>query len=96
MLPVLSSGQTAQHIPHTAAALGHCDFLLLAGGGIARGRVYGASDRLAAEPVGDPVGPGDLMATVYHLLGIGHRQLTDLSERPLPLVEGAVVRGLLS
>ena len=34
VLPVLSSGQTAQHIPHTAAALGHCDFLLLAGGGI--------------------------------------------------------------
>jgi ribulose-bisphosphate carboxylase large chain len=34
VLPVLSSGQTAQHIPHTAHALGHCDFLLLAGGAI--------------------------------------------------------------
>jgi ribulose-bisphosphate carboxylase large chain len=34
VLPVLSSGQTALHIPRTADALGHCDFLLLAGGAI--------------------------------------------------------------
>jgi hypothetical protein len=74
-----------------------CYSAVLAGGGVAGGQVYGASDRIAAQPTHNPVGPGDLMTTVYHLLGIDHQQkLTDLSERPLPLVEGEVVKGLLS
>jgi hypothetical protein len=71
--------------------------VVLAGGGTAPGRVYGASDRIAAQPVRDPVSPGDLLATVYHLLGIDHRMhLTDLSDRPLALVEGTPVKGLLA
>jgi hypothetical protein len=73
-----------------------CYSIVLAGGGIAGGRVHGASDRQAAQPVRDPVGPGDLMATVYHLLGIDHRMhLTDLHDRPVALVDGAPVKGLL-
>jgi hypothetical protein len=73
-----------------------CYSLVLAGGGIAGGRVHGASDRIAAQPERDPVSPGDLLATVYHLLGIDHRMyLTDLSDRPVPLVEGTPVKGLL-
>jgi hypothetical protein len=38
------------------------------------------------------------MATVYHQLGIDHRQhLTDLSDRPIALVDGGTpVKGLLS
>jgi hypothetical protein len=74
-----------------------CYSAVLAGGGVAGGQVYGASDKIAAQPERDPVSPGDLMTTVYHLLGIDHDQkLTDLSDRPLPLVEGGVVKGLLS
>jgi hypothetical protein len=73
-----------------------CYSLVLAGGGIAAGRVYGASDRIAAQPTRDPVGPGDLLATVYHLLGIDYRlHLTDLHDRPLPLVVGTPIKGLL-
>jgi hypothetical protein len=74
-----------------------CYSVVLAGGGVAGGHVHGASDRIAAQPARDPVSPGDLLATVYHLLGIDHRlHLRDLSDRPLPLVEGAPVKGLLA
>jgi uncharacterized protein (DUF1501 family) len=73
-----------------------CYSLVLAGGGIKGGLVHGASDKIASQPARDPVAPGDLLATVYHLLGIDHRQhLTDLSDRPLALVEGTPVKGLL-
>jgi hypothetical protein len=73
-----------------------CYSAVLAGGGIAGGRVYGASDRIAAQPTRDPVSPGDLLATVYHLLGIDHRaHLADLHERPVPLVEGKPMLRLL-
>ena len=74
-----------------------CYSAVLAGGGIAGGLVYGASDSIAAQVERDPVSPGNLLTTAYHLLGIDpHQMLTDLSERPLPLVEGGVVKGLLS
>jgi uncharacterized protein (DUF1501 family) len=73
-----------------------CYSLVLAGGGIAGGRVYGASDAQAAQPTRDPVSPDDLHATVYHLLGVDHHGwLTDLQGRPVPLSEGTPVSGLL-
>jgi hypothetical protein len=70
----------------------HCYSVLLAGGGIARGRVVGRSDRTAAEPVEHPVSPKDILATAYHLLGIDPRtELIDRLKRPLTLVpEGRV------
>jgi uncharacterized protein (DUF1501 family) len=42
----------------------------LGGGGIRGGRVVGRSDARAEKPAGDPYGPEDLAATMYHLLGI--------------------------
>ena len=42
----------------------------LAGAGISGGQVYGASDRNGAFPIADRVRPGDLTATIFHLLGI--------------------------
>jgi hypothetical protein len=47
-----------------------CYSILLAGGGTRRGHVHGSSDKIGAYPASHPVTPGDLMATVYHLLGI--------------------------
>ena len=44
--------------------------VVLAGGGIKRGYIYGASNATASEPDRDPIGPEDLATTVYHLLGI--------------------------
>ncbi len=44
--------------------------MLIAGGGIYGGQVLGASDAHAAEPADRPVHASELVATVYHALGI--------------------------
>ncbi len=74
-----------------------CYPALLAGGGVRRGFVYGASDRLGAYPASDPVRPDDLAATMFHLLGIDpHAEVYDPLNRPLPLAAGNVITGLLA
>lgn len=47
-----------------------CYTVLFAGGGVRGGSLYGASDRYAAYPVENPVGPEDIAATIYHGLGL--------------------------
>jgi len=70
--------------------------VLLAGGGIRGGQVYGASDRSGAYPADAPVTPGDLMATVCHCLGVDpHTELHDQFDRPLTLCKGNPVASLL-
>jgi hypothetical protein len=70
--------------------------IVMAGGGIQGGRVWGRSDKTAAYPEEDPVSPGDVGATLYHLMGISpHAEVVDTSGRPHPLVRGEVIRGLL-
>jgi hypothetical protein len=65
---------------------------LFAGGGVARGRVVGRSDRHGATVADRPVSPKDILATVYHLLGIDpETTLIDRTGRPLPLVPNASV-----
>ena len=66
----------------------HCYTAMVAGGGVAGGRVYGASDGHAAFPRSDPVHPFDLIATIYHAIGIdaGLRFL-DAQNRPRRLVD---------
>ncbi len=65
---------------------------LLAGGGVARGRVVGKSDRIAGEVAERPISPKDILATAYHLLGIDlETTLTDRTGRPIPLVQNAEV-----
>jgi hypothetical protein len=68
------------------------------GGGIQRGCVFGASDRIGATPIENPVTPGDIIATIYHLFGIDHRGvLFDSLNRPHTIVpEGKVVHELLA
>src|SRR5207244_2110478 len=43
---------------------------VLAGGGIGRGRVIGKTDKIAGAVAERPISPKDVLATVYHLLGI--------------------------
>jgi hypothetical protein len=50
--------------------------MLLAGGGIKGGTVYGTSDDLGMNTVDNPVHVHDLHATILHLLGIDHTELT--------------------
>lgn len=71
--------------------------LVAAGGGIRGGQVYGESDARAAYPARDPVTPQDLLATLYHLLGIDtDTELHTRDGRPIQvLAQGEVVRGLL-
>ncbi len=54
----------------------HCFSMLLAGGGVKRGAVIGATDELGYKVVDNPIHVHDLQATVLHLLGIDHEQLT--------------------
>ena len=76
----------------------YCYTILLAGGGIPRGQVFGASDRTGAFPADRPVTPGDVLATMYRLLGIDHRQtLADRTHRPHRIVpKGEVIADLVS
>jgi len=71
---------------------------LFAGGGVARGRVVGRSDRHGATVADRPVSPKDILATLYHLMGIDqHTTIVDRSGRPLPLVsDGQVVTEMLA
>ena len=50
--------------------------MLLAGGGVKGGMVYGASDELGMHATENPVHVHDLHATILHLLGLNHERLT--------------------
>jgi hypothetical protein len=66
-----------------------CGFCLLAGGGLKEGLVLGSSDRQGAYPKDRPVSPGDLVATVYHLMGADpEATVPDQTGRPIPVSHG--------
>ena len=72
--------------------------IVMAGGGIARGKVYGSSDATAAEPQDNPLTVEDFATTLYHCLGIGaDRKLMAPGDRPVRIVrDGQVIRGMLA
>jgi hypothetical protein len=75
---------------------GPCQSIVLAGGGVRGGQVYGASDPHAAYPVKDPVTPEDLIATTYHCLGLPEDALIyDPQGRPHRISEGQILTGVL-
>jgi hypothetical protein len=50
------------------------------------------SDKIASDPAERRVSPKDILATIYHLLGIDpNMTITDLQGRPMPLVREAEV-----
>lgn len=66
---------------------------VMAGGGIARGRVVGKSDAIGGEVAHTPVSPKDLLATSFHLMGIDpHTTIPDQQNRPVPIAGSGVVR----
>ena len=71
--------------------------MILAGGGIQRGLIYGASDATASEPARDPVPLEDFLHTVYHQLGINaDEELLAFGTRPIEIVNGGkLVKGLI-
>jgi hypothetical protein len=75
--PKINENESRDHWPQ-------CYTALLAGGGVRRGHVYGASDSQAAFVDEHPVRPDDLAATMYYLLGIEpHTEIYDRDNRPL-------------
>lgn len=73
-----------------------CYSIVLAGGGVRGGQVYGSSDRSAAYPSTNPVSPADIAATIYHCLGIDpHTPLMDQQGRPFVLGDGKPLQAVL-
>ena len=72
--------------------------VVLAGGGIKKGSVYGKSDATATEPEEDGLTVEDLAHTVYHCLGIdADKKLMSPGDRPIDIVrEGHTRKELLS
>ena len=68
---------------------------VLAGGGIRGGQVYGKSDKLAAEPLDNPVPVADFVATIYHALGYDHEtKVVDPLNRTHDIVLGRPLTNL--
>ena len=88
--PRLNDNASRDHWPQ-------CYTALLAGGGIKRGFVYGASDKTGSYPAENPVRPDDLAATLYYLLGIDPQtEVYDTSKRPLAITSGKPVMGVMA
>ncbi|MEX2307839.1 MAG: DUF1501 domain-containing protein [Pirellulales bacterium] len=65
-----------------------CFTCYFAGGGVKGGRVVGSSDPIGAVPADRPVEPGDIVATIFHSLGLNlETSLPGPSGRPFPLVD---------
>ena len=64
-----------------------CYSLWMAGGPIKRGFVHGASDKIGAFPAEKPVSPAEIIATIYHALGVPTTfEFRDALDRPYSLV----------
>jgi arylsulfatase A-like enzyme len=89
--PKVNKGAGRDHWPQ-------CGFALFAGGGTRPGVVYGTSDKIAAFPADLPVSAGDLVATVYHLIGVDpEATVPDHTGRPTHISHGGQpVRGILA
>jgi hypothetical protein len=67
---------------------------VFAGGGMAKGKVVGASDKIGGDVKDCPVSPKDILATAYHLLGFDpHATVPDLQGKPMPIAGDGQLRG---
>ena len=74
----------------------HCFSVVLAGGGIAGGQVFGSSDKQAAFPASNPVSPQQIIATLYRSMEVASRSvLFDNEHRPHILVDAEPLHALL-
>jgi len=75
-----------------------CMFMLMAGGGISGGRVLGASDDKATQPLNEGFSPDDVAASFYHNLGIDHtKEYHTNTGRPVMIVrEGEIIPELFA
>jgi hypothetical protein len=65
-----------------------CWTVYFAGGGVKGGRVVGKSDEIGAYPVERPIAPKEIVATIFHVLGLDlDTHLPGPAGRPFPLVD---------
>jgi hypothetical protein len=71
--------------------------VVFAGGGLKMGQVIGSTDPKAEYPRTRAVGPQDVLATMYHVLGIDYRhEFHDPAQRPIPILnEGKPIAELI-
>ncbi|MCY2949121.1 MAG: DUF1501 domain-containing protein [Gemmataceae bacterium] len=75
----------------------YCYTGVIAGGGTRRGYVHGKSDKTGSAPLENPVHPRDLLATIYHSVGINPATIVyNHINQPRELVQGEAVTSLLS
>ena len=85
-----NDGEGRDHWPY-------CFTSLVAGAGVRRGHVHGESDETASGPIADPVHPNDLLATIYHAVGISpHTMVMNHLGQPRRIVEGEAVSELFA
>ncbi|QDT99339.1 DUF1501 domain-containing protein [Gimesia aquarii] len=72
--------------------------VVMAGGGIKGGNIYGASDAIASEPEDNPLSVMDWATTIYHCMGIvSDKELMAPGDRPIEIVNGGkVIKELLA
>jgi hypothetical protein len=72
-------------------------FCLMGGGGVKGGQIVGSTNRLGEAPQDRPLTPGDIHATMFHVLGVDPQvAFSDHSGRPVTAVEhGEVIRELV-
>jgi uncharacterized protein (DUF1501 family) len=88
--PQINKAESRDHWPQ-------CYTTLLAGAGVKKGFVYGASDREGRYPAENMVRPDDLAATLYYLFGIDpETEVLDRNARPLPIAKGKPVTGIFA
>jgi hypothetical protein len=64
----------------------HCMSVLMAGGGIRGGQVFGSSDRRAEHPSDHPITPAHVAKTVYHAMGVKDLEARDKDGRVFNLL----------
>ena len=88
--PKINEGAGRDHWPNVSCAL-------MAGGGMRLGQVIGSTNRLGEFAQTRPVHFQEVIATLYHNLGIdpASKPLVDQAGRPQRLVEGDVIHELV-
>jgi hypothetical protein len=94
--PKVNNGQPGIPIPgrdHWGDAIS----VMMAGGGLRGGTVVGQTNQRAEHPVDRPLQPHDILATVYHVMGIDPTiSFPDHAGRPIPILSaGEPIRELI-
>jgi hypothetical protein len=75
----------------------YCYTSIIGGAGIKRGYVHGKSDKTGSAPTEDPVHPTEILATVYHAMGIDPQTIVhNHLNQPRELVKAEAVERLFA